>query len=535
MKNLIRSLYLLVPVLFAVETRAQVPVMSSYPTASAVIFLDFDGHTVDGTSWNYMTPILCGPSGLTNTKIIEIFNRVAEDYRPFNLNITTDSTKFLAAPLGKRMRVLITTSHSWYSSSYGGVAFNDSFTWGDDSPCFVFSALQGYNTKIIAEGVSHEAGHTLGLNHQASYNASCARTSEYHMGLGSGEIGWAPIMGVGYYKNFTLWNNGPTPYGCTNYQNDLEIITSPRNGFSYRMDDHSNSFATATLSIFNNKQFNASGVIEKNTDQDVFSFIVPYEARFQLDAVPYNVGTGNAGSDLDMQVTVYNESMSVLNVYNPGALLSSVVDTTLDAGTYYVRIEGKGNLYAPAYASLGSYSLLARFDGGGTPLPIHRFELRGAQNGDLHQLSWLIDADEKIVQQLLEVSTDGRNFISLTEPRNEERSYFYRPAAKGTKQYRLNVVFDNGQRYYSNVLSIRETEIQARPYLVSNLITSQTIQVSSPGNYSYTIIDLSGRIISSGKLINGNNNINASGMIRGMYVIRFAGNEQQWTEKLMKQ
>ena len=40
-------------------------------------------------------------------------------------------------------------------------------------------------------------------------------------GLGSGEIGWAPIMGVGYYKNFTLWNNGPNSFGCTNYQSDL--------------------------------------------------------------------------------------------------------------------------------------------------------------------------------------------------------------------------------------------------------------------------------------------------------------------------
>ena len=53
---------------------------------------------------------------------------------------------------------------------------------------------------------------------------------------------------------------------------------------------------------------------------------------FTLDAVPYNVGTGNAGSDLDMQVTLYNSSQTQLNVYNPGNTLSLVIDTTLNRG-----------------------------------------------------------------------------------------------------------------------------------------------------------------------------------------------------------
>ena len=99
MKNLFRFLCLATLVLLQCAVRAQVPVMSSYPSASAVLFLDFDGHTVTGTSWNYAGPIVCNGSGLDNTKIIEIFNRVAEDYRPFNLNVTTDSTKYLAAPV----------------------------------------------------------------------------------------------------------------------------------------------------------------------------------------------------------------------------------------------------------------------------------------------------------------------------------------------------------------------------------------------------------------------------------------------------
>ncbi|RZL12666.1 MAG: hypothetical protein EOO89_19195 [Pedobacter sp.] len=134
------------------------------------------------------------------TQITEIFNRVAEDYRPFNVNVTTDSTKYWSAPLYKRMRVVLTTSNAWYGNNAGGVAYSRSFTWGDNSPCFVFTALLGYDTKAVSEASSHEAGHTLGLRHQSSYDANCVKTAEYNGGRGSGETGWAPIMGVGYYK-----------------------------------------------------------------------------------------------------------------------------------------------------------------------------------------------------------------------------------------------------------------------------------------------------------------------------------------------
>src|SRR5689334_2640774 len=101
MKTRIRTRTIIITVLFlcsATMINSQVPLLNSYPSAQAVIFLDFDGHTVEGTSWNYNGPIVCGASGLNNSQITEVFNRVAEDYRPFNLNITTDSTKFLAAP-----------------------------------------------------------------------------------------------------------------------------------------------------------------------------------------------------------------------------------------------------------------------------------------------------------------------------------------------------------------------------------------------------------------------------------------------------
>ena len=77
---------------------AQIPKLNSYPSAPAVLFLDFDGQLVRGTAWNWNGDINAQASGLSNTAITEIINRVAEDYRIFNLNITTDSTVYAAAP-----------------------------------------------------------------------------------------------------------------------------------------------------------------------------------------------------------------------------------------------------------------------------------------------------------------------------------------------------------------------------------------------------------------------------------------------------
>ena len=471
---------------------------------------------------------------MTAAQITEAFNRVAEDYRPFNINVTTDSTKFLAAPVNRRMRLIATVTSSWYGNA-GGVSFVGSFTWGDDTPCFVFTQLLGYNVKNISEAISHEAGHTLGLYHQSKYDANCVKLSEYNTGLGSGEIGWAPIMGVGYYQNFTLWNNGPNSYGCTNYQNELSIITT-NNGFGFRTDDYSNGFNASTYQAnFINNIFTISGVIEQNSDQDNFKFIQPATGRFTLNAIPYNVGTGNAGSDLDMQITLYNSSQTQLNVYNPGTLLNSVIDTTLNAGTYYIRVEGKGNLYAPNYASLGSYSLQGRALGAAGTLPLRRLELTGELLGDRHKLNWLIDADEQVVKQVLEISTDGRNFSPVTEPGTAARTFNYKPYVSAAAQYRVNVLFDNGKSYYSNIVTLRATADVPRPRLVSNFIQSGSIQVTSPGQFEYALYDLNGRQLGRGPITQGLNLIGASGMSNGMYILRLTDGVQQWTEKLVRQ
>lgn len=532
MKNLYRSVLPALLLFSASFTFAQTPEYNSHPAASAVIFLDFDGHTVSGTSWNGGNTFYCGPSNLNNNQVTEIFNRVAEDYRPFTINVTTDSTKYWSAPATKRVRVILTITSAWYGSA-GGVAHIGSFTWGDNTPCFVFTALHNYNIKNITEATSHEAGHTLGLRHQSSYDVNCTKTSDYNYGTGVGEISWAPIMGVGYSKNFTIWHNGPNSFGCTNYQSDLDIIAGPANGFGFRTDDHSETFSGATPASFINNQFEARGIISKTNDEDLFKFEVSRQSYFELDGIPYNVGSGNTGSDLDMQVELIDGAENVVGIYNPGNALSSIIDTLLMAGIYYLRVDGKGNQYTSEYGSLGAFSLQARTTDI-NPLPVRKLQLKGTPEGSKHKLSWTIEADEAVVRQVVEASANGGSFSLITETSGAVRTYTYTPNGDKALQYRIGVTFDNGRQSYSNIVAIRGAKT-VKPQLFTNVIHTNVLLISNPGNYDYIVNDATGRTVAKGRLSAGSSTIYIAHLTTGIYTIRFTNAQEQYLEKFMKQ
>ena len=311
----------------------------------------------------------------------------------------------------------------------------------------------------------------------------------------------------------------------------LSVITS-YNGFGFRTDDYANTFAAATNKTFVSNAFTVNGVVEQSTDGDMFKFTVPAVGRFQMNAIPFNVGSSNSGSDLDLQVTLFNSAQTQLNVYNPGTTLNLFIDTNLNAGTYYVKIEGRGNAYAPNYASLGSYSIQASMLP--VALPLRTLELHGALSGGKHKLDWTIDADEQVVSQTLEVSTDGRSFSTLVQSPNAARNYAYNPSGTSSIAYRLNVTFDNGRQYYSNIISLPPVKDEVRPRISGNLVNANSFTVSSPGSYSYQIFDFNGKQLAKGLLTTGNNTINAN-LLNGMYMVQFSNGTDVWTEKLVRQ
>ena len=522
------TLLLITAISFSIKSDA-VPKYNSYPSAVSTIFLDFDGHYVQSTVWNGGTSFYCDPSGMTDTQITEAFNRVAEDYRPFDINITTDSAVFLAAPLNRRVRVIITTTSSWYPG-VGGVAYIGSFTWGDDTPAFVFSDLLGpYSPKMVGECCSHESGHTLGLSHQSKYGSDCTTPIEqYNGGTGGGETGWAPIMGNSYYKNMSNWNNGPTPYGCTSVQDNLSII-STQNGFTYRPDDFGETLNSNTYSL-NSANFTVNGLIGTNADKDAFKFSLAQSVNLHINAIPFNVANNYIGANLDIRIELYNSSATLIRVYDPLTTMTVTIDTVLNAGTYYLKVHGTGNSNTGSYGSLGAYTL----SGISGTLPIHDVTLNGSVDKNRHQLNWRIIADEPVKAILIEASDNGANFNSLTALNASASGFTYQPYKTNVVYYRLKVTSVLDQTVYSNTIALKGTGNAEKLFHVSSLVQNEVL-INASANYQYQLLDMNGRMIGKGAGLKGINRVNVSGYASGMYMIRLFSNNQQQTERIIKQ
>lgn len=515
-------------------TAIGLPKLSSYPSAQATIFLDFDGQYVVSTSWNGGQPINCAASGMTDAQITEAFNRVAEDYRPFNVNITTDSTVFLAAPLIRRVRIIITPTSSWYPSGVGGISWTGSFTWGDDTPAFVFSDRLTTTPKYIGECCTHESGHTLGLSHQAQYSTSCTLLATYNAGTGTGEIGWAPVMGNSYYKNMTLWNNGPTPSGCKADQDNLTIITT-QNGFTYRTDDYSDDPSVNPSSVaISNTAFSTSGIVSTTTDKDAFKFVLPQSGKFHLDARPYSVNTATLdGADLDIKLMLLNSAYQTIGTYDPATLLNATIDTSLTAGTYYVVVQGTGNLNTSDYGSLGYYDLFGTFFAY-VVLPIKDASLTGKADKGQHNLKWNIISDDPVKTLGIESSTDGLNFTTLAAVASSARSFTYTPFVNADIFYRIKIIASNDQVAYSNIITLKSGGNAEQVFKVSTFVHNE-IKVNASANYQYQLADISGRIIRTGNSNAGINTINVSNAPNGIYVMQIISNNQRQTDRIIKQ
>lgn len=193
------------------------------PYVTSVVLLDFDGYYLNDPMWNNGLPYQCQPSGLYPADIQIILDSMKKDYLRYNITITTDENVYLKASTAKRMRLVFTTSSELY---YGvaGIAYVGSMFWNSNTPCFVFPNTMSYNALRIRPAASHEVGHTIGLAHQAEWDANCNLVYTYKPCDYFTKTG--PIMGsIGEYC-LPMWWVGPTPTSCTTIQKDTVILKS---------------------------------------------------------------------------------------------------------------------------------------------------------------------------------------------------------------------------------------------------------------------------------------------------------------------
>jgi hypothetical protein len=359
------------------------PVFHSRPGSTNILFLDFNGHVVTNTAWNsypdFATPSWdCRPYAIdaddTTFSVAEqlamqvIWERVAEDYAPFDIDVTTEQP---AAWNRRTGHVLITpeidkNGNECPHFNAGGIAFVDVF--GDEdysydyageclSPAWVLNyEVAGY-AEYEAEASAHEMGHNLELSHDGT------KTSAYYGGHENGSIGWGPIMGAAYGRDVSQWSKGDYRLS-NNAEDDLAILASQ---ISYRADDFGNDHgAAAALAVGATGAVFQAGVIGMDLDLDVFQFTAS-SGMVQVSVSPYRDAVSTTwGGNLDVVLELYDSSGTLMATNNPELETTASLSVLVSNGVYYLHIKptGVGDPFlAPfpsgyvQYGSLGQYTI----------------------------------------------------------------------------------------------------------------------------------------------------------------------------------
>jgi hypothetical protein len=349
------------------------PLLDSNLGAPVTLYLDFNGN-FESDWWNgtpenqthyanVSTPIwdmdgnpaAFGPD--ERAMIAQIWARVAEDFSPFNINVSTAYYGGFAD--GQALRVAIGGDDSdWLNEPASGVASIGSFSNIAPNVVFAFDLVPAANvpgavdyegkplnaTAAMASTISHEAGHAFGLRHHSRYRVDGTLIATYD----TGNAGWTPIMGNSLSSDRVTWEHGPTDLGAGTSQDDVEILASPTNVFGLRADDHGNSNDTAdplTSSVAIFAPMTGKGIIEQMRDVDVFRFNSPGGTiKVQVSAAVFGPNA--------IPVAELWSTSGFVSRANAGSLTQSIINANVAAGTYFVRVRGFGD-----YGSIGQYSV----------------------------------------------------------------------------------------------------------------------------------------------------------------------------------
>lgn len=353
-------------------TASTIPVLHSQPGARQTIFLDFDGASISGTGWNtwdhlpaQSVPGWTDPAGTTAADIQSIWQSVAQDYAPFNVDVTTQDPgtakldRSWSGDASYGTHVVFTPSSAVSSAlcqnNCGGLAELNGLSYDDASGAphantvFVFTQILHDVPKNLGEAAAHEAGHTWGLTHQGTGSAptnspDSTTPGTYYSGNGL----WGPIMGDPYTMPITQWAKGEYP-NANNKQDELAVMRA--HGIILRADDGAGA-ATGAPPL----PATRTGVITSAGDVDW------YDLGSCAKGATVTVSPGSS-SDLDPVLMLNNAAGArVATVTGAGATAAVSSAATTAAAHLFLGVKGAGYKTPTTggystYGSIGSYSV----------------------------------------------------------------------------------------------------------------------------------------------------------------------------------
>ncbi|WP_157553464.1 Ig-like domain-containing protein [Jiangella gansuensis] len=289
------------------------PAGGSKPGAPYTVYLDFDGATIQDTEWNryYQEDVFeldANAAASDADYVQQVWARVAEDFAPFDINVTTtdpgaDALHKTSMDDGEYGMTAVITDTTDIAPADGasGRAWLGGFGNQFYSPALIFAPIaRDSNPSDVGNIVSHEVGHTFNLTHDGIGD------DEYYGDTpAEPETLWGPIMGAPWYAPLSQWDNGQYS-GTTNpEQDDLAEITNADAAFQsfmvYDGDQMWNEGFCTDAEDSNNPQPgdsaykpNADGGCNPPGDELTLQFYYGGRAAYAADDHADEIGEGSA-------------------------------------------------------------------------------------------------------------------------------------------------------------------------------------------------------------------------------------------------
>lgn len=346
----------------------------------------------------------------------------------------------------------------------------------------------------------------------------------------------SPVVSVNTSKNpicrgetATLTASGATSYSWSpstglNTSTGAVVLANPQQTASYSITGTTGSCSSI-----------ASYELEVRPTSANVNLLASQTGITQPTSVSFTATPTGGGSN-----PVYNFMVNNVSVQNSG---SNLLIRTVSPGDK-IKCEMTSNEACVAEKTVTSNEVTMI----NSPLPVNLFSFSGRRTNGGNQLNWVTASEANSAKFVVERSSDGQSYTSITEVAaagnsNSSRSYGYldgRPQT-GDNYYRLKMVDKDGSFKYSNVVrigansSVMITSVQPNP-TTAGTRALLVITDGERGAANIIVSNVAGQVLKSYRVNNNTGNVQVElttdNMASGNYLVTYRNSKGEVVETI---